>query len=136
MGTNPGNTARELEHQLRLCKVKFMIASVSSIDTAKKACVAVNLPFNRLFAFNPRFDDIPSNYQSWWRLFEHGQAEWETVVNSTDEACSYISSSGTSGLPKAVVIPHKYLENQVDGLIMRKLPYKVARFLLCNVCMC
>lgn len=113
-----------------------MIASVSSIDVAKKACVAVNLPFNRLFAFNPRFDDIPSNYQSWWRLFEHGQTEWETVVNSTDEACSYISSSGTSGLPKAVVIPHKYLENQVDGLIMRKLPYKVARFLPRKVCMC
>lgn len=113
-----------------------MIASVSSIDVAKIACVAVNLPFDRLFAFNPRFDDIPSNYQSWWRLFEHGQTEWETVVNSTDEASSYISSSGTSGLPKAVVIPHKYLENQVDGLIMRKLPYKVARFLPRKICMC
>lgn len=117
-----------------MCKIKFMIASVPSLDVANNACCAVKLPSNKLFVFNPRFDDIPSDYQSWWRLFEHGQVEWETVLDSPNESCSYISSSGTSGLPKAVVIPHKYLENQVDVLIMRKLPYKVQQLLSCGTC--
>lgn len=124
-GTNPGYTAFEVEHHLRLCKVRFMVASVSSLDVAKKASNAAGLPTENIFVFNPRYDDVPFDCQSWWRLIEHGEANWEPVSDPVNEPCCYISSSGTSGLPKAVVVPHKYLENQVAGLVERELPYKV-----------
>ena len=132
-GTNPAYKFFEIEHHLRLCKVMFMVASVASLDVAREACVSVGLPPENIFVFDPHNEGGPFDTKSWWRLIEHGESEWEPLTDPVKEVACYISSSGTSGLPKAVVVPHAYLKNQVAMLVERKLPYKVNPVTSCVV---
>lgn len=125
-GMNPGFTVFEVEHQLKLCNVQFLIASAAALGVARKAADMIGLPPDHLFVFDPRYSDTPFDCKSWWRLLEHGEGEWEPIEDPVSEPACYIGSSGTSGLPKAVVVPHKYLENQVTGLVERDLPYEVS----------
>lgn len=124
-GINPGSTVFEVKHHLRLCKVQFLIASPAALNVARKAADMIVLPPGHLFIFDARYSDTSFDCKSWWRLLEHGEGEWEPIADPMNEPACYISSSGTSGLPKAVVVPHKYLENQVTGLVNRDLPYEV-----------
>lgn len=127
-GVNPGYKLFELEHQLRLCHAKFLVASPGCLEVAMDAAAEVCMGADRIFVFNHSEKDMPAGckVKSWWTLIEHGEGEWEVIHDSTNEPACYINSSGTSGLPKAVVVPHMYLQNQVEILVTRKLPYKVS----------
>lgn len=126
-GANPGYKVFEMVHHLRVCQVKFLITGLSSFETAKRAAEEAGIPESNIFVFNPNQEDIPEHSKSFWELITHGEAAWETVSDAANVPCAYINSSGTSGLPKAVVIPHAYMTAQCALQTDRKLPYKVSR---------
>jgi len=131
-GANPGYKVFETVHHLRVCEAKFLITGLQSFETAKKAAEEVDIPESNVFVFNPNHEDIPPNSRSFWDLTTHGEAAWEPVSDAANVPCAYINSSGTSGLPKAVVIPHAYMTAQCALQTDRKLPYKVSSFI--NLC--
>jgi acyl-coenzyme A synthetase/AMP-(fatty) acid ligase len=57
-------------------------------------------------------ESIPEGHQSWKRLLSCGEKDWVQVEDPDNTPAAYVSTSGTSGLPKAAIIPHSYLVSQ------------------------
>lgn len=128
-GANPGYKVFETVHHLRVCEAKFLITGLQSFETAKQAAQEVGIPESNVFVFNPNHEDIPQNAKSFWDLMTHGEAAWGSVSDAAATPCAYISSSGTSGLPKAVVVPHAYMTAQCAIQTDRNLSYTVSSFI-------
>lgn len=65
--------------------------------------------------------------QSWDKLLACGELDWETVADPDNTPAAYVSTSGTSGLPKAAVIPHSYFVSQGEfQLKITSVRYKVS----------
>ncbi len=66
-----------------------------------------------MFVLNFAGDDIPHTLKSWTTLLRYGENAW---IRNVEEEAAYVSTSGTSGLPKAAVLGHGYLVSQGDIL--------------------
>ncbi|CZT12351.1 related to acyl-CoA synthetase [Rhynchosporium graminicola] len=110
-GANPGYTARELAHHLRITGAQHILTSLKSLSVSLRAAEECSIPISRIFILNFESEDIPPARQSWEKLLCHGEMDW-TQDSSEDIEAAYVSTSGTSGLPKAAVISHGYLVSQ------------------------
>ncbi|KAF2462213.1 hypothetical protein BDY21DRAFT_277537 [Lineolata rhizophorae] len=130
-GANPTYVARELAYQLSDSEARFLIASEESLDVALEAASIAGVGKDRVFVFDDGTqtlegrgeDDIKRGVRHWSVLLadeETGRRfEWEDdgseeVVNRTI-ALNY--SSGTTGLPKGVMISHRnYVANTMQSI--------------------
>ncbi|OBT69247.1 hypothetical protein VE03_01891 [Pseudogymnoascus sp. 23342-1-I1] len=126
-GANPAYTVFELAHHLSVCNAKFVIAELQTLAKVKEAAAEVGIPESNIIIFDVHHHGMPSGATSFWDLISDDEISVEDVADSANVPASYISSSGTSGLPKAVVIPHAYLINQCQLQTERKVPYEVSR---------
>ncbi|KAK7946610.1 AMP-binding enzyme (4-coumarate-CoA ligase) [Apiospora aurea] len=114
----PANVAyspSELEFQLRSSGAKAIITCVPLLDTALKAAKAVGIAPDRIFIMQTggSSDDGKLSYETLDGLINEGRSlppleppAWTTGQGARQVA--YISySSGTSGLPKGVMISHR-----------------------------
>ncbi|KAK6586677.1 hypothetical protein PZA11_001734 [Diplocarpon coronariae] len=122
-GANPGYTPRELAHHLRITGATHVLTSLKALPAAQAAAAECQIPPPRVFLLNFRHEAVAPGLQSWTALLAHGERAWragEEVAAGDLEAAAYVSTSGTSGLPKAAVIGHGYLISQaqvVEGLV-------------------
>ncbi|CAK5270899.1 unnamed protein product [Mycena citricolor] len=111
---NPDYAANELEYQLKAAKAKLIISHPEAVDVASAAAASVGLPQDKILVF-----DIPgqaparaSPYVSLESLIQHGLKETNVVERGLRPGegrtkLAFLSfSSGTTGTPKAVAIPH------------------------------
>ncbi|ELR05709.1 hypothetical protein GMDG_07552 [Pseudogymnoascus destructans 20631-21] len=126
-GVNPGYTVFEVAHHLRVCNAKFVIADLQTLSKVKEAATEVGIPESNIIIFDVHHEGVLSGATSFWDLIGDDEITVVDVVDSANVPASYISSSGTSGLPKAVVIPHAYLINQCQIQTERKMSYEVSR---------
>jgi 4-coumarate--CoA ligase len=124
-GANPGYTVFEVAHHLRICNAKFVITGMQTLATVKEAAEEVGIPESNIIIFNAHHEDVPSMATTLWDLVGDDEISVETIDDPATVPASYINSSGTSGLPKAVVVPHAYLIHQCQLHTERKLPYEV-----------
>lgn len=89
----------------------FLLAEINNLKVASAAAKEVGIPISNIFVLNYRGEDFNSELQSWTVLLAHGENDW-IQVKDPSTAAAYVSTSGTSGLPKAAVIPHSYLISQ------------------------
>jgi acyl-coenzyme A synthetase/AMP-(fatty) acid ligase len=129
-GANPGYTVFEVAHHLRVCNAKFVVADLQTLSKVKEAAAEVGIPESNIIVFDVHHEGVPSGAKSFWDLIGDDEITVEDVADSANVPASYISSSGTSGLPKAVVIPHAYLINQCQIQTERKMPYEVSNLLI------
>ncbi|PVH71617.1 acetyl-CoA synthetase-like protein [Cadophora sp. DSE1049] len=129
-GANPGYTTRELRHHLRITGARYILTSLKSLSVSLAAAEECNIPLNNIFVLNFAGEDIPLAQQSWEKLLCHGEREWvsgddgEMRDATAAAAAAYVSTSGTSGLPKAAVIGHGYLISQgkvVEDLVRSRM---------------
>ena len=113
---------------MRTADSKFLFTAPSSMEVATASAKSVNLPKSNLFLLEGKLD----GYSTVHDLIAIGKSYGSQQVPAykipegkrNKDICGYLSfSSGTTGLPKAVMISH---QNGTSG--MRRLPIEHANF--------
>ncbi|KAH6704208.1 4-coumarate-CoA ligase-like protein [Leptodontidium sp. MPI-SDFR-AT-0119] len=107
-GTNPSYTQFELEYHIKTSKTTFLITEPEVLGNAMAAAKKCGIPESKVWIFDVH-DPLPQGFRSWKELLGHGEKGWvrfddeKTAKKST---AARMFSSGTTGLPKAVVLSH------------------------------
>ncbi|KIW08580.1 uncharacterized protein PV09_00544 [Verruconis gallopava] len=127
-GVNPAYTTNELVHHFRLTQPKILIVEPQLLSNTLAAASEVGLHHSRIYAFDVATQNSETSIQSWDVLLAHGERDWVTINDANSTVAQYASTSGTSGLPKAAMLPHSYHVTQAElRLTHGKLPYKARR---------
>lgn len=140
-GANPSLTVSELEHHLKITETKWLIGHREHAQNLLKAAAQRQIDSRHVFLFDDELieDDASSsgsvksgspassttsdrasqirvhagadNYTDLCTLLTHGKRPWKSHCDPLQPAV-YATTSGTTGLPKAAVLPHRYLVSQ------------------------
>lgn len=122
-GANPGFVTRELAYQLKDSDAKFLLCADAALESGVEAAQSIGMGKERVF----RFDDSMLEGTGTSRL---GVKNWNTLIESEsvgrnfrwyepadpkDAICCLNYSSGTTGVPKGVMITHyNYIANTIQ----------------------
>lgn len=118
-GASPAYNAEEMSYALRTASTKFMFTLPGSLDVALAAAASAGLPKEHIFLLEGR----RQGFLSLQDLVELGRKS--DVVESyripagrtNEDICGYLNfSSGTTGLPKAVMLSHHNIIAQCHQL--------------------
>ncbi|THW63174.1 acetyl-CoA synthetase-like protein [Aureobasidium pullulans] len=128
-GANPTYVARELTYQLQDSGAKFLICAEASLDTGIEAADAAGLSHDNVFVFDSgyaTFDNAGKGREDvrhWSKLLsssaESRNFAWEEL-SSREELERTIClnySSGTTGVPKGVMITHNNYVSNNEGVV-------------------
>jgi len=93
-----------------------MITHLVALTTAITAADECGIPHSNIFVFNVSGENVPNGHQSWTELLQYGESDWNLVADTDNTAAAYVSTSGTSGLPKAAILSHSYMVSQAEIL--------------------
>jgi len=129
-GTNPSYTEFELVHHIKTAKAKFFITEPEMLKNSLAAAKECGVPQSNIWIFDVLGQAIPSGFRSWTELLSHGEKDWKRFDGEKlckETTAARLFSSGTTGLPKAVVLSHHNLisEHTLVHEIVKK-PYKVS----------
>lgn len=119
-GANPGFVARELAYQLKDSDAKFLFCTDSSLELGVEAAESIGMGKERIFRFDDELFEGRKperlGVRNWASLMESEQVgrdfKWFEPKNPKDTICCLNYSSGTTGVPKGVMITHyNYVAN-------------------------
>ncbi|KAK6380717.1 hypothetical protein LTS17_004917 [Exophiala oligosperma] len=118
---NPAYTSTELERHLRLTDPKFIFTQPGCLGSIAEVASKCNIPNSHIFLVENNQEPNIHGCHSWKTilagseeydpvpLFEHGRSLQGRLA-------LYAMTSGTTGLPKAAMIPHRYVVAQAAAL--------------------
>jgi 4-coumarate--CoA ligase len=119
-GANPGFVARELAYQLKDSDAKFLLCADASLELGVEAAESVGISKDRIFRFDDTlFDGTAESrlgVKNWASLMQSEEVgrnfSWYEPEDPKDAICCLNYSSGTTGVPKGVMITHySYVAN-------------------------
>ena len=122
-GANPTYTTRELAYQLQDSGAIFLLCCDAAIDTGISAAESIGMSRDKVFVFNGDLYDGKregiKGTRYWGELIaskeEGEQFSWNPMTTPGEAAQTLLAlnySSGTTGVPKGVMITHKnYVAN-------------------------
>ncbi|KAJ5526555.1 hypothetical protein N7513_010714 [Penicillium frequentans] len=132
-GSNPSYTPNELAHHVRAAECKFLISESEILDNLLSAAKLVGISSENVWIFDNVAQTVPPGRKSWKALMEHGEEDWVRFNDlKTAEAttAARLFSSGTTGLPKAVMITHYNLIAQHELAVdLHPRPYPLSRII-------
>ncbi|KAJ7109969.1 phenylacetyl-CoA ligase [Mycena epipterygia] len=111
---NPGYTADELLHQLDTTKASLVLVYADFLPTALAAAKLAGLSKDRIVVIEPyATEPYNGNHETLSKLVSFGSSKPQSFVErklrpgeAKTKVAFYSFSSGTTGKPKAVIIPH------------------------------
>jgi 4-coumarate--CoA ligase len=123
-GSNPNYTSLELSHLFSTTETKWVIAEQEHLDNVRNAWMKLDRSMGNVLVFDEFNVLQESEFRSWEILLEHGEDDWITFDNesiSKNTIACLMSTSGTTGLPKAAQFSHYA---QVAGAMLAQEPEK------------
>jgi len=129
-GANPSFVARELAYQLKDSDAKFLICADESLELGIEAAESLGMGKDRIFCFDDQlFEGTGSsrlgvkNWASLMQTKEVGEKfRWYEPEDSKEAVCCLNYSSGTTGVPKGVMITHyNYVANATQFTFLSQL---------------
>lgn len=109
---NPTFSAEELQHQLEVTNAKFLLVHPSVLQTGLAAAKAIGLPNDRVMLIEPT-SNAKQDFVTLDEVIQEGLRHPEPFTErqfkpgeAKTKIAFYNSSSGTTGKPKSVAIPH------------------------------
>ena len=129
-GTNPAYTTTELGRHLHDTKARFLVAEPDILMKVEPSTLGSTLSSSKIFVLDRKGESTPpSQYRSWKDLLNFGEADWVTFTRpeqAQDTTAALMSTSGTSGFPKAAMISHASMIMQTVMLDdLKQKPYEV-----------
>lgn len=114
--------------QIENTGAKLILVDPAFLSVVLQAADKVNFPHDRIFLFNDEPCQTTNGVRDWSALLgsEQESADWQWHQMTPEESKSRVAvlnySSGTTGLPKGVMISHQnIIANVVQSLFMRQL---------------
>jgi 4-coumarate--CoA ligase len=111
---NPGYSVEELAFQLKDSGAKALITQWDQLETARKAAQEVGIPEDRIILIGDKKDpDARFKHFSSVRNIAGTSRYRRTKVDSDKDLAFLVYSSGTTGLPKGVMLSHRNIVSNV-----------------------
>ncbi|KAJ3935129.1 MAG: phenylacetyl-CoA ligase [Lentinula lateritia] len=109
-GANPDFVSNELLYQIQVCNAKLILVHLDALETAVTAARSAGITLDRVIVFDVDSKNAPKGFQTVSNLVWEGLNQPSNFVESRIDARTKLAflsfSSGTTGKPKAVAIPH------------------------------
>ncbi|KAJ3917476.1 hypothetical protein F5877DRAFT_91216 [Lentinula edodes] len=109
-GANPDFVSNELLYQIQVCNAKLILVHPDALETAVTAARSAGIALDRVIVFDVDSKNAPKGFQTVSNLVWEGLNRPSNFVEPKIDARTKLAflsfSSGTTGKPKAVAIPH------------------------------
>lgn len=132
-GSNPGYTHLELRHHLQSTRARFLITEYELLPVIAQVG-EYGVPASNVFALETNSHYATKSYcNSIQELLNHGERDWvrfTSVEEAKNTTAALLSTSGTTGLPKAAMISHhSFVMQSIMLEDSKEKPYKVSRLI-------
>ena len=108
-GANPAYTSAELKHHLQITDARFLITDIQLAQKVSTTLGKSRIPESSVFLLSDTDDLHPPFTRTVSELLDHDERDWvdiATVEEAKSTTAVLLSTSGTTGLPKAAMISH------------------------------